>query len=103
MENIILVIQNNWQSILEYALMGLMYFLVFLYSNKVKNTRVTLTSLFKDRVPYAEEQLAIAQKRYEKAEEHVKILEARLERCEKALAVFIESEEVENGKTEREG
>ena len=74
MENIILVIQNNWQSILEYALMGLMYFLVFLYNNKVGNTRSFLLTHIKEKTLQMDEkhtsaskELAEAKAKYEEA------------------------------------
>ena len=40
---------ENWPTIIEYALMGIGYFLVFLYRSKVSGTKRDLTVLFKEK------------------------------------------------------
>lgn len=50
MEEFLQTIQTNWPVIVEYALMFVAYFLVFLYKNKINNTNRDLRTVFKDNV-----------------------------------------------------
>lgn len=50
MELVLSKITENWQTIVEYLLMFVAYFLVFLYKNKVNITKDNLTVAFKENM-----------------------------------------------------
>jgi exonuclease VII small subunit len=50
MEELLQTVQTNWPVIVEYALMFVAYFLVFLYKSKINNTNRDLRTVFKDNV-----------------------------------------------------
>ena len=103
MQEALQIIRDNWQLILEYVLMFIMYFLVFLYNTKIRNTRTTLTSLFKEKVPRAEKALEEAKASYEKAVAERDAMQKELNKYKKAFEIFLDAEEVKDDGLESEG
>ena len=105
---------TNWPTILEYTLMFLAYFLVFLYRGKVSGTRRDLTLLFKEKsaiitktdtdlrkdVHDVEEkmkrELVEAKERYNAAVDKIARLEKNLIRLEQVILLLVDDPEVEN-------
>ena len=105
-------VQQNWPMILEYMLMFIAYFLVFLYRSKVKTTKRDLTVLFQDKAKEVvntdkilrddmnatrgimEKELAEAKHKYEEAINKISGLESRLCKTEKAFIAMLYDSEV---------
>lgn len=106
-------IVQNWPTIVEYAIMVVAYFLVFLYKAKVSGTRRDLTVMFKEKAQEVTntdlklradvgqtrkvmaDELAEAKRQYQAAVDEISDLKAQLNRTEKALIEII-ADEVEN-------
>ena len=97
MEELKELIVNNWSTILEYALMFVAYFLVFLYKSKVGNAETTLRTLFKEKSTMLQSEFADAKSAYLEAREKIVTLEAQLQKTRRALAALIADTEVEDG------
>ena len=110
MENIKQFIITNWPIILEYTLMFLAYFLVFLYRAKVKNTKTNLTLSMKGQKEHLEKvaddlsiqmktELAESKAKYQAAIDKIETLEADILALHKALKELLFEEVSENEST----
>ena len=106
-------IVQNLPTIVEYAIMVVVYFLFFLYRAKVSGTRRDLTVMFKEKAQEVTttdlklredvgqtrkaiaDELAEAKRQYQAAVDEISDLKARFNRAEKALIEII-ADEVEN-------
>jgi hypothetical protein len=106
-------IVQNWPTIVEYAIMVVVYFLFFLYKAKVSGTRRDLTVMFKEKAQEVTntdlklredvaqtrkimaDELTEAKHQYQVAVDEISDLKARLSRAEKAL-IEILADETEN-------
>lgn len=100
MEQFQLYVIQNWSTIIEYTMMVVSYFLVFLYNLKVKGTRRDLTVLFKDEARVVRStdaklredmarELCEAKAQYEAAVNRITNVERDLRRAENALRELI--------------
>lgn len=100
MEELKQIIITHWPTIVQYALMFVAYFLVFLYKSKVNNTKTNLTTLFKDTVAHLSKtetglrediavQLELSKAKYQAAVDEIADLKARIETQEKAIDALI--------------
>lgn len=112
MEELKAAILTHGGEILEYAMMALAYFLIFLYRSKINNKSDNLGLLFKEKMgevlkkdeelesivstnsTFMQNQLVEAQKKYIDAVNLIESLEQRITRTEKALVEIIEEWEV---------
>ena len=116
MEELKVAILTHGGEILEYAMMALAYFLIFLYRSKINNKSDNLGLLFKEKMSevlkgneelqtivtndcaFMQNQLIEAQKKYTDAVNLIESLEQRINRTERALVEIIEEWEViDNG------
>lgn len=97
MEELKMLIINNWSTILEYALMFVAYFLVFLYKGKVGNTETTLRTLFTENRTAMKAEFDEARVAYTEARKKIVTLEIQLHQTKRALAALIADTEVEDG------
>lgn len=106
-------IVQNWPTIVEYAIIVVVYFLFFLYKAKVSGTKRDMTVMFKEKAQEVTntdlklredvgqtrkvmaDELAKAKRQYQAAVDEISDLKARLNRAEKALIEII-TDEVEN-------
>lgn len=121
MEELKLAIITHSSEILEYALMLLAYFLIFLYRSKINNKSDNLGILFKEKIgkvlekdeelehivstnsAFMQNQLIEAQKKYTDAVNLIQTLDQRLKRVENALVEIIEDlEVVDDGEVHQE-
>ena len=100
MEELKQIIITHWPTIVQYALMFVAYFLVFLYKNKITNTKTNLTTLFKDTVAHLSEtetslrndisaQLKLSKAKYQAAVDEIADLKVRMETQEKVIKALI--------------
>ena len=109
MENIIDFVFENWTTIVEYALMFLAYFFVFLYRNKIQGTRELLKNEYKHNRSYVKKEIsAMRDEReqekaaFEAAIGQIETLSATVKRHENALRILTNPMEViTNDRTSR--
>ena len=112
MENLIAMVREEWPTILEYVFMFLVYFVVYFYRKKFKDSELSITTLFKEKVSefsnselaYKEQvsieltesmaKLQAMQTAYDKAIKKVQKLEKKLDRLESAIVEVVEDLEV---------
>ena len=112
MEELKAAILTHGGEILEYAMMALAYFLIFLYRSKINDKSDSLGLLFKEKMgevlkkdeelesivstnsTFMQNQLIEAQKKYADAVNLITSFERRLTRTENALIEIIEELEV---------
>lgn len=110
MEGFIQFVTQNWSRILEYAMVAVCYFLVFLYRAKVGSARRDLKALFRSKSDEVTEtdrllredvgkmqtqmkkELAEAKSKYRAAVDEICDLKARLIRAEDTLRLMINDE-----------
>ena len=110
MEGFIQFVTQNWSRILEYALLAVCYFLVFLYRAKVGSARRDLKALFTSKSEEVTEtdrllredvgkmqaqmkkDLSEAKNKYKAAVDEICDLKARLNRAEETLRLMINDE-----------
>lgn len=97
-------VRLNWPIIVEYTLMLIAYFLVFLYRAKVKSTKINLTNAFEKKTAEVAEtrqalicELTEAKTLYNKAVEEIEMMRKEQIRLELALLELAkEDEELEH-------
>lgn len=97
-------VRLNWPTLVEYTLMLIAYFLVFLYKAKVKSTKINLTNAFEKKTAEVAEtrqalicELTEAKTLYNKAVEEIEIMRKEQMRLELALLELAkEDEELEH-------
>lgn len=89
MEELKQIMIQYWPTIVEYAMLGVSYFLVFLYRSIVVNTKDSLTTLFKDNAAQMKAKLAESKADYDAAISQVSDLKARLEKQERIIKALI--------------
>ena len=101
MENIMNLILKNWSTILEYVLMFLSYFFVFLYRSKIQNTRNNLSIEYKANRTYMSQQIKLAQDKYEekaaafdKAVNDIETMKRAIVRHQATLEILVNPKEV---------
>lgn len=109
LEEFLQIIVDNWQTILEYAIMILLYFFVGISTSKTKNTKTLLTTLFKENKTEmanseakVHQELEQAKEMYDRAVRQISTLEKELLMCKQALRTLVSEEEVENERVETE-
>jgi hypothetical protein len=85
MEQFLSVLTNNVSEIVQYALMGVVYFLVVLFKSKVDVAKRDMTLAFNDKCTNAMQSANNAEQIYKKTVEENRALKARVERLEKAM------------------
>lgn len=105
MQEFLQLIVDNWQIILEYVIMFVLYFFFGLNCKTMKNTKINLTNLVKENTEQANltnnsaiKELKEAQAKYDAAVRQISRLSDELGRCKKALEVLL-SEDVHNDRT----
>ena len=97
MEELKQIIITYWPTIVQYVLMFVAYFLVFLYKS---NTKTNLTTLFKDTVTHLSKtetslrddisvQLELSKAKYQAAVDEIADLKTRIETQERAIDALI--------------
>ena len=110
MENIKQLLIANWPIILEYTLMFLAYFLVFLYRGKVKNTKTNLTLSMKGQKEHFEKvaddlsvrvdnELTESKAKYQAAIDKIETLETNIRILQLALKELLREEVHEDEST----
>lgn len=101
MNNMVDFVLKNWSPILEYALMFLAYFFVFLYRNKIQGTRNLLQKEYKHNRSYVKKEItAMRDEReqekaaFDAAVKQIETLSATLRRHENALRILTNPMEV---------
>lgn len=101
MNNIVNFVLKNWSPILEYALMFLAYFFVFLYRNKIQGTRNLLQKEYKHNRSYVKKEITAMRDERERekaafdtAVKQIETLSATLKRHENALRILTNPMEV---------
>lgn len=112
MENFIAMVREEWPTILEYAFMFIVYFTVYFYRKRFKDSELSITTLFKEKVSefsnsestYRAQistelsesmtKLQAMQTAYDKAIKKVQKLEKKLDRLESAVVEVVEDLEV---------
>ena len=105
MEQLKQIFVEYWPTMLEYAMMFIAYFLVFLYKSKIANTKDNLTLLFKDKVKRISDEnttlrtdinaeLLEAKAKYAAAVNKIESLEAGLARANAVINILVEDSEV---------
>jgi hypothetical protein len=107
MDKLIQILTQNWKIIVDYTLMAIAYFLVFLYRSKVKITRRDLTALFQEKSAEIVEgdtrlrsdmtrELGEAKAAYQQAVNEIADLREEVSNLHKALEIITRETEVES-------
>lgn len=89
MEELKQIIVEHWSTIVEYAMLLVSYFLVFLYKSIVNKTKTTLTLLFKTNTKQMQEELTQSKANYDTAVSKISNLEVQLEKQQRIINALI--------------
>lgn len=97
MEELMMYVTQDWETLLEYAAMFVAYFLVFLFRRKVTGTEQNLNLAFKEfRAKFVENEtnskaeLAASKAQYAAAVDKIEVLEKQVVRLNETILILLE-------------
>ena len=103
MEELITIISTYWPTILQYVMMFLAYFFVFLFKNRVNTTNTNLRTVFKENIANIKKadtelredvfaQLLESKTSYKAAVDKLAATEMRLAKAEHAIEILLKGD-----------